>query len=184
MILEPLITVYVLEMGVDRSQASLSSGIVFSAVGIAAVLMAPRWGRIGGRTGFAHVLLIGLIGSGIGNILQFFITNFVGFGALRFGYGLFYASVMPAINAMTVEVTKPEFRGRAFSLSQSATQLATMAGPLIGGMLGSWMPIRWIFVLNGGILLLAALLLGVKGKNVFPVSAKKNVTDQDIHSAG
>lgn len=41
MILEPLITVYVLEMGVDRSQASLSSGIVFSAVGIAAVLMAP-----------------------------------------------------------------------------------------------------------------------------------------------
>lgn len=128
MILEPLITVYVLEMGVDRSQASLSSGIVFSAVGIAAVLMAPQWGRIGGRTGFAHVLLIGLIGSGIGNILQFYVTNFVGFGALRFGYGLFYASVMPAINAMTVEVTKPEFRGRAFSLNQSATQLATMAG--------------------------------------------------------
>lgn len=184
MILEPLITVYVLEMGVDRSHASLSSGIVFSAVGIAAVLMAPRWGRIGGKIGFAQVLLIGLIGSGIGNILQFFVTNFVGFGALRFGYGLFYASVMPAINAMTVEVTKPEFRGRAFSLNQSATQLATMAGPLIGGMLGSWMPIRWIFVLNGGILLVAALLLWAKGKNVFPISAQNNATEQNIHSAG
>jgi DHA1 family multidrug resistance protein-like MFS transporter len=39
-------------------------------------------------------------------------------------------------------------------------------------------------VLNGGILLLAALLLWAKGKNVFPVSARKNVTDQDIHSVG
>ncbi len=116
--------------------------------------------------------------------MQFFVTNFVGFGALRFGYGLFYASVMPAINAMTVEVTKPEFRGRAFSLNQSATQLATMAGPLIGGMLGSWMPIRWIFVLNGGILLVAALLLWAKGKNVFPISAQNKATDQNIHSAG
>ncbi|WP_068498449.1 MFS transporter [Paenibacillus kribbensis] len=184
MILEPLITVYVLEMGVVRSQASLSSGIVFSAVGIAAVLMAPRWGRIGGRIGFAQVLLIGLIGSGIGNILQFFVTNFFGFGALRFGYGLFYASVIPAINAMTVEVTKPEFRGRAFSLNQSATQLATMAAPLVGGLLGSWMPIRWIFVLNGGMLLVVALLLWAKGKEVFTASASHKATDGDVHSAG
>ncbi|WP_028591885.1 MFS transporter [Paenibacillus massiliensis] len=173
MILEPLITVYVMEMGVDRNSASLTSGIVFSAVGIATVVMAPRWGRIGSRIGFGKVLFIGLIGSGIGNILQFFVTDFVGFGVLRFAYGLFYAGVLPSINAMIVQVTEREFRGRAFSLNQSASQLATMAGPILGGLLGYLLPIRWVFIINGIMLLVAAVLLYSKARAMEPrVQAK------------
>ena len=162
MILEPLITVYVLKMGVSKSSASLSSGIIFSAVGIATVIMAPKWGKWGRRIGYKKVLFIGLIGGGIGNLLQFFVTNYIGFGILRFSYGLFFAAVFPSINAMIVQTTEPEFRGRAFSLNQSAAQLATMAGPIIGGLLGGWMPIRWIFVINGSSLVLSALLFRTK----------------------
>lgn len=173
MILEPLITVYVMEMGVDRNNASLTSGIVFSAVGIATVVMAPQWGRIGSRIGFGKVLFIGLLGSGIGNILQFFVMDFVGFGVLRFAYGLFYAGVLPSINAMIVQVTERDFRGRAFSLNQSASQLATMAGPILGGMLGYLLPIRWVFIINGIMLLLAAVLLYSKARAMEPrVQAK------------
>ncbi|BBH22240.1 MFS transporter [Paenibacillus baekrokdamisoli] len=168
MILEPLITVYVLKMGVSRSSASLSSGIIFSAVGIATVIMAPQWGRWGRRIGYGKVLFIGLLGGGIGNLLQFFVTNYIGFGILRFGYGLFFAAVYPSINAMIVQATDADFRGRAFGLNQSASQMATMAGPIIGGILGGWMPIRWVFIINGSSLVLAALLYRTKGlrKNV------------------
>ncbi|REE55408.1 putative MFS family arabinose efflux permease [Paenibacillus taihuensis] len=162
MILEPLITVYVLKMGVPKDTASLSSGIVFSAVGIATVIMAPRWGKWGRTMGYEKVLIIGLIGSGIGNMLQIFIPNYIGFGILRFGYGLFFAAVNPSINAMIVRTTEPEFRGRAFSLNQSASQLATMAGPIIGGFLGGLMPIRWIFIINGCMLLFAAFMFRFK----------------------
>lgn len=162
MILEPLITVYVLKMGVSKSSASLSSGIIFSAVGIATVIMAPQWGKWGRRIGYRKVLFIGLIGGGIGNLLQFFVTNYIGFGILRFGYGLFFAAVFPSINAMIVQATEADFRGRAFSLNQSAAQLATMAGPIIGGLLGGWMPIRWIFIINGSSLVLSALLFRTK----------------------
>jgi DHA1 family multidrug resistance protein-like MFS transporter len=162
MILEPLITVYVLKMGVSKSSASLSSGIIFSAVGIATVIMAPKWGKWGRRIGYKKVLFIGLIGGGIGNLLQFFVTNYIGFGILRFSYGLFFAAVFPSINAMIVKTTEPEFRGRAFSLNQSAAQMATMAGPILGGLLGGWMPIRWIFVINGSSLVLSALLFRTK----------------------
>ncbi|AZN39663.1 MFS transporter [Paenibacillus albus] len=162
MILEPLITVYVLKMGVPKDTASLSSGIVFSAVGIATVIMAPRWGKWGRRMGYEKVLMIGLIGSGIGNMLQVFVPNYIGFGILRFGYGLFYAAVNPSINAMIVRTTEPEFRGRAFSLNQSASQLATMAGPIIGGLLGGMIAIRWIFIINGGLLLFAAWMFRFK----------------------
>ncbi|MDQ0193938.1 MFS transporter [Paenibacillus wynnii] len=159
MILEPLIPIYLLHMGISKSTASLSSGIVFSAVGIATVLMAPQWGRIGSRRGFGAILFIGLIGGGIGNILQFFVTGYVEFAILRFAYGLFYAGVLPSVNSMIVQVTEPGFRGRAFGLNQAASQLATMAGPIIGGLLGGFMPIRWVFVINGMMLLAAAVLV-------------------------
>ncbi|BCG57584.1 MFS transporter [Paenibacillus sp. URB8-2] len=157
MLLEPLIPIYMLDMGISKDSASLTSGIVFSAVGIATMLMAPRWGRIGGRKGFGVILFLGLLGGGIGNILQFFVTGYVQFAVLRFIYGLFYAGVLPSINAMIVQVTEPGFRGRAFSLNQSVSQLATMAGPILGGLLGAFLPIRWVFVINGLMLLAAGL---------------------------
>ncbi|MCQ6559503.1 MFS transporter [Paenibacillus mendelii] len=159
MILEPLLTVYILKLGVEQGDASLKSGIIFSAVGIATLLAAPRWGKVGSRIGFSNVLFIGLLGGGIGNILQFFVGHYVEFGILRFVYGLFFAAVYPSINAMIVKVTEPAFRGRAFSLNQSGTQLATMLGPMIGGVLGGWIPIRWVFIINGSMLIIAALLL-------------------------
>lgn len=159
MILEPLLPIYLLDMGISKNSASLSSGIVFSAVGIATVLMAPQWGRIGSRKGFGMVLFIGLIGGGIGNILQFFVSGYVEFAILRFAYGLFYAGVLPSVNAMIVQVIEPGFRGRAFGLNQAASQLATMAGPIIGGLLGAFIPIKWVFVINGMMLLVAAILV-------------------------
>ncbi|MFP4978210.1 MFS transporter [Paenibacillus sp. CN-4] len=159
MILEPLLPIYLLDMGVSRDTASLSSGIAFSAVGIATVLMAPQWGKIGSRKGFERILFIGLIGAGIGNLLQFAVSGYVEFALLRFAYGLFYAAVLPSINAMIVQVTDASFRGRAFSLNQSSSQMATMAGPILGGLLGGLLPIRWVFVLNGLLLLAAAFFI-------------------------
>ncbi len=159
MILEPLLTIYMTQLGGEQADASLQAGIVFSAVGIATLIAAPQWGKIGQRIGFIKVLVIGLAGGGIGNLLQYFVGHYVEFGALRFVYGLFFAGVYPALNAMIVRVTEPEFRGRAFSLSQSSTQLATMLGPVLGGLLSGWIPIRWVFVLNGLMLLCSAVLL-------------------------
>lgn len=159
MLLEPLITVYMLQLGSNSDDASWQSGLVFSAVGIATLIAAPQWGRIGQRIGYAKVLLIGLLGGGIGNLLQFFVGHYVEFGVLRFVYGLFFAGVYPSLNAMIVRVTDADFRGRAFSLNQSSNQLATMLGPVLGGVLGGWIPIRWVFVVNGAMLIVCAMSL-------------------------
>lgn len=156
MVLEPLLTIYVLKMGVSHNDASLSSGIIFSAVGVATILAAPQWGKIGERIGYRNTLVIGLIGGGIGNILQVFFHNIFGFGILRFVYGLFFAAVYPSLNALIVKATSPEFRGRAFSLNQSANQLGNMAGPIVGGALGGWISIPVVFVLNGMLLIIAS----------------------------
>jgi len=162
MLLEPLLTVYVLQLGVSEQEASLSAGIIFASVGIATVIASPRWGRLGSNIGFSRILFIGLIGGAVGNLLQYFFTNLYGFGILRFVYGLFFAAVYPSINAMIVKVTEPEFRGRAFSLNQSSNQLATMLGPVIGGVMGGLIPIRVVFILNGLALLVTAIVIYYK----------------------
>ncbi|MGN7471194.1 MFS transporter [Brevibacillus sp. SAFN-007a] len=176
MLLEPLLTVYVLQLGASQQEASLSAGIIFAAVGIATVIAAPQWGKLGGKLGYTKILFIGLLGGALGNLLQIFFTNLYGFGILRFAYGLFFAAVYPSINAMIVKVTDPAFRGRAFSLNQSANQLATMLGPVIGGVLGGVVPIRYVFLLNGIALLATAIHIRTKkpgqtGKHVQPTSS-------------
>lgn len=152
MVLEPLLSLYVLDLGAAASDASLSSGIIFSAVGIATVLAAPFWGKIGEKIGYENTLLIGLLGGALGNMLQLFFHSLAGFGILRFIYGLFFAAVFPALNALIVKTTDPDFRGRAFSLNQSSSQLGNMAGPIAGGALAGYVPIPAVFVLNGVLL--------------------------------
>lgn len=164
MVLEPLLSLYVLDLGASRSDASFSSGIIFSAVGISTVIAAPIWGRIGQRIGYRNTLIIGLLGGGLGNFLQVFVHNLVGFGVLRFVYGLFFAAVFPALNALIVKVTEPEFRGRAFSLNQSANQLGNMVGPMSGGVLAGWISIPFVFVLNGLLLVITATMLRLKSR--------------------
>lgn len=159
MVLEPLLSLYVLHLGSSAADASFSSGIIFSAVGISTVLAAPVWAKIGERIGYRNTLIIGLVGGGLGNILQVFFHDIFGFGTLRFIYGLFFAAVFPALNALIVQTTEPEFRGRAFSLNQSAGQLGNMMGPIAGGTLAGWIAIPTVFVMNGMLLVATAVAL-------------------------
>ncbi|TNJ62398.1 multidrug efflux MFS transporter [Paenibacillus hemerocallicola] len=159
MIAEPLLTIYVLQLGSSASSASLHAGIIFSAVGVATLLAAPRWGRLGMRIGYEKVLFIGLLGGAIGNVLQVAFHNLLGFGTLRFGYGLFFAAVFPALNAIIAQNTDHAFRSRAFSLNQSANAMGLMAGPLLGGLLGSQLPIPAVFVLTGVFLFGVAMIV-------------------------
>jgi MFS transporter, DHA1 family, multidrug resistance protein len=156
MTIEPLLTLYVVQIGGSAGSVTLSSGIVFSAVGIATVLMGPKWGKIGGRIGYERTLYIGLIGGGAGNLLQLAVPTLIGFGVLRFSYGLFFAAVYPALQALIIKYAEGDFRGRAVNLGQSASQFGIVLGPLLGGILGGMTGIAFVFALTGLSLLAAA----------------------------
>ena len=163
MTIEPILPLYVVELGGSLRDASLLSGIIFSLVGIASVLFAPRWGRAADRIGFGRVLGWGLIGGGIGNLMQLPFHSLLPFALVRFGYGAFFCAVYPAINGLVVQTTPADFRGRAFGLNQSAGQLGTMLGPLLGGVLSGLFGIHSIFWVTG-ILLLAAAGFAQRGQ--------------------
>ena len=165
MTIEPVLSLYVVQLGGDIKNASLVSGIVFSLTGIAAVVFAPVWGRTADRIGFKIVLIIGLLGGGIGNLLQVPFHTVLGFSVVRFLYGIFFSAVYPAINGLVVLATDNEFRGRAFGLNQTANQIGSTLGPLLGGWIAGLFSVHSVFWVTGIFLLLATGLSFAVNRN-------------------
>ncbi|MCM3765523.1 MFS transporter [Neobacillus niacini] len=166
MTIEPVLPLYIVELGGSVEKASLVAGIVFSLPGIASALFAPFWGRWADKVGFHRVLVIGLLGGGIGTLAQIVFGSIWGFSIIRFVYGAFFCAVFPAINGLVVKSTASDFRGRAFSLNQTANQIGGMAGPMLGGLIGGLFPVQIVFATTG-ILLLAAMGLAYWKTNAF-----------------
>lgn len=174
MTIEPILPLYILEVGGSMDKASLLAGIIFSLPGIASVIMAPYWGKWADKVGFNRILFIGLLGGGLGTFSQIIFSNIWGFSITRFIFGLFFCAVFPALNGLVVKSTAENFRGRAFSLNQTATQLGGMFGPMIGGFLGGIFPAQSVFIVTGMLLLVATGIAYKKG-NVFRTTIKQKV---------
>lgn len=153
LIIQPLLTLHIADLQGGTEGAQAAAGFVFSVAGIAVVIASPIWGRFGQKIGYHKVLWMMLFAGGLFSIAQVFWQDLVGFTALRFLIGVALAGMYPALNAVIVERTSQEFRGRAFGLATSANMAGGMIGPLIGGLLGGWFGIIPVFLLTGVLLL-------------------------------
>lgn len=158
MTIEPVLTLYIVQIGGSEKDASLLAGIIFSLSGVAAILFAPRWGRWADKVGFRRVLLIGLLFGGLWTLAQIPFHSIWGFSIIRFIYGIFFCAVFPALNGLVVRTTSPDFRGTAFGLNQTANQLGSMLGPLIGGAVSGAFNIHSVFWATGGLLLVTTAM--------------------------
>lgn len=169
MIVQPILTLYIGDMGVGENLVTYT-GIIFSLAGVATVIAAPIWGRIGEKIGFQTTLLISLIGISIMNFVQMFAQNVVWFGVMRFSYGLFIAGVAPAANAIIAASVPQSFRGRAFGISNSFNNIGNALGPIIGGAIGTWIGMRYVFVFAAvSVALTAFWLRTVTKKNALAI---------------
>jgi MFS family permease len=173
MTIEPVLPLYIVNLGGSSENASLLAGIVFSLPGIASALFAPVWGKWADKVGFQRVLFIGLLGGGLGTIAQILFSEIWGFSIIRFVYGIFFCAVFPALNGLVVKSTPEDFRGRAFSLNQTATQIGGMTGPIIGGFLGGLFPVQSVFIVTAILLFIATGMAYWSGNNLKTALKKK-----------
>lgn len=159
MMLQPLITLYVAQLQGKMEGAMLTAGVVYSLAGLAGAVAAPLWGKFGQQKGFRKIIMIGFIGAGLFNFGQFFVNDIYGFGMMQFCWGLFIVGVYPAINTIVVNCTDRSVRGRIFGLTTTANYMGCMAGPLVGGMASSWLGIRPVFLVAGGMFLVLGLII-------------------------
>jgi len=155
----PLISLFVIELDVNSGSASIWAGVLFSVYGLSSVIGAPLWGKLGEKYGYHKCLLVGAIVGGVFNVLQVFSTSILMFAILRFLYGVFAAAIIPSINTLITKNTEPEFRGRAFGLNQSSSEIGRVVGPNLGGFLADLTSLRTVFALNGVLLVIIPILL-------------------------
>ena len=157
LLIQPILTLYVGELNHGEGNLLFLSGFVFSLVGIASALTAPSWGRFGQRHGFYRSLCWAALTAGLMNFVVALPATLPLFCVLNFTYGLCSAGIQPSLSAVLASNTESDQRGRVFGFMFSAQQFGSMVGPLLGGAIATFFPLKSLFFVAG------ALLLGISG---------------------
>ncbi len=156
---QPIMPMYIGELQGSMDRIVFLTGVVFSVVGISGVIASPLWCIIGQKWGYRPTLYTTLIGTSIFGMIQAIPDTLVSFTTWRFIGGLMFAGIFPAINAVLTMSTAPEDRGRIFGLSYAAQQAGSVIGPLMGGAMAMYFPLKSVIFVGGFILLPLALFL-------------------------
>lgn len=153
MSIEPIITVYLGELGVDRGHVVLDAGVVMAASAFGSILMAARLGRLADRIGGGRVIIYCLLAAGALLIPQALVTQWWQLVALRFLMGMALAGLLPAIAKVIRQALPEQALGKMLGYLQSSQYAGQVLGPLMGGALGGLVGMRSVFFLTSGLLL-------------------------------
>ena len=121
---------------------------VVTAYLLAATVSMPLWGRVSDLYGrkrlFQGAILIFLVGSALSGASQT-LGELIGFRALQ---GLGAGGLMTLAMAIVADIIAPRERGRYQGYIQMVFVLASVAGPLLGGLFTDAASWRWIFYVN------------------------------------
>ncbi len=165
LLIQPMISLYVAELNHSMDNIVFVSGLVFSLVGIASALTAPLWGRFGQRNGFYKSLALAAMLAGIATLSTAVPDTLIVFAALNFVVGLFFAGINPSLSAILANKTTQDQKGQVFGFMFSAQQFGSMIGPLLGGVIATYYPIKSVFILAGIILLGISVTVFMTHKN-------------------
>jgi DHA1 family tetracycline resistance protein-like MFS transporter len=151
----------------DPGKAAQYVGLFGATFALMQFFASPIQGALSDRFGRRPVLLISIFGLGLDYVLMALAPNLWWLFLGRIIAGITAASFSTA-NAYIADVTPPEGRAKAYGLMGAAFGIGFIAGPLIGGVLGSFDP-RWPFWGAAAL----ALLNGCYGLFVLPESLPK-----------
>ena len=98
-------------------------------------------------------MCLGMAGAGLSMIIQGIPDTLLPFAVMQFVGGLFFCGIHPAINAVLANNTPPSYKGRIFGMLFAAQQVGSMAGPLLGGLIATYLGIHYVFAFSGLLLL-------------------------------
>ena len=149
----PILTLYVRELAGNVSNVAFISGMIASVPGVAALLSAPRLGKLGDRIGPEKILITALIFSVLLLIPMSYVQTPLQLGILRFLLGAADGALLPAVQTLLVYNSSNQIAGRIFSYNQSFRDIGNVTGPLMGAAISANYGFRAVFLVTAGVVL-------------------------------
>ena len=133
---------------------------VVTAYLLASTVSTPLWGKLGDQYGrkifFQAAIVIFVIGSALSGFSHT-MTELIAFRAVQ---GLGGGGLMVGAQTIIGDVVSPRDRGRYMGLFGAMFAVATVIGPLIGGLCVTYLSWRWVFYINLPLGILALFVTG------------------------
>ncbi|MFD0897170.1 multidrug efflux MFS transporter [Loigolactobacillus binensis] len=143
--ISPIISLFVRELMHNHGNVPLISGIVAALPGIATLIAAPQFGKLGDRIGTQRILLLGLIFATLIYLPQGFVTSVWQLAVLRIFVGISDAALLPAVQTILAKYSPHTVAGRIFSYNQSFQSVGQVSGPLIGSGISGFLGYNGVF---------------------------------------
>lgn len=135
----PVLPFYVerlaLAEGVSRQSVVMHVGFLTGVYAVGQLIFAPVWGRLSDRTGRRPLILIGIAGYVIAQVLFGLATSLWLLYAARILGGILSSATLPVSGAYVADMTTDEERGRGMAWLGTAVSLGFVVGPALGGIL-------------------------------------------------
>jgi MFS transporter, DHA1 family, multidrug resistance protein len=156
------------DLGVHNSHdLALWTGVTGSAAGLTSAVVSPFWGVLADRYGRKSMLLRAMIGGGLSVGLFAVARSPLDLLVLRILQGAASGTVA-ASTTLVATGTPREHVGRAMGVLSSSVALGSAVGPFAGGVAANYIPLRYVF-LGGGLLLLIAVVPVIFGVREAPL---------------
>lgn len=179
--IQPIVSLYVQQLSHNSDKAVLLTGFIMSLGGIAGALASPLWGKTGQKVGFYKTITLAFISAGLLMSLQGVPNSLVLFGLMQFLCGLGFSGIFPSANSILVLLTPPSSRGMGFGSLFSAQMIGGALGPVIGGVIVSFMSFNTVYIISGSILFVIGIYLKFFAPESFKQKASLN-KDHKIES--
>ena len=166
MSIEPVITLYVGQLGAAPGRLTQIAGGVMAASAFGSVLTAPLLGRLADRYGASKVVVGCLTATALVMLPQALVRWWWELAVLRIAMGMSLAGLLPAITKQVRLAAPGGGSGRLLGYLQSAQFSGQVAGPLIGAWIGAHWGMRQVFVATSLLLLLCALVHGLARRHL------------------
>lgn len=135
----PVLPFYVerlaLAEGESREAVVLHVGLLTGVYALGQLIFAPVWGRLSDRTGRRPLILLGIAGYAIAQVLFGLATSLWLLYAARILGGILSSATLPVSAAYVADMTTDEERAKGMAWFGTAVSLGFVVGPALGGTL-------------------------------------------------